>query len=93
MNRRLPAVAPYSADAVFTGSDLGAAAARSVGHCPWSEEAPGLRILDVLVLPSYEEPFGTVLAEAMAVGTRVVATRVDGLPEDGVERVEGLIAA
>jgi glycosyltransferase involved in cell wall biosynthesis len=94
MNRRLLAVAPYSADAVFTRSDLGAAAAHSVGHCPWSEKAPGLmRILDVLVLPSYEEPFGTVLAEAMAVGTPVVATRVDGLPEDGVERVEGLIAA
>ncbi len=46
-----------------------------------------MRHLDVLVLPSYEEPFGTVLAEAMAVGTPVVATRVDGLPEvveDGV---------
>jgi starch synthase len=41
----------------------------------------------VLVLPSRQEPFGTVLAEAMAVGTPVVATRVDGLPEvveDGV---------
>jgi glycosyltransferase involved in cell wall biosynthesis len=46
-----------------------------------------MRHLDVLVLPSREEPFGTVLAEAMAVGTPVVATRVDGLPEvvrDGV---------
>ena len=30
--------------------------------------------LDVLVLPSYAEPFGTVLAEAMAAGTPVVAT-------------------
>ena len=47
-----------------------------------------MRHLDVLVLPSYQEPFGTVLAEAMAVGTPVVATRVDGLPEvvrDGVD--------
>jgi hypothetical protein len=30
-----------------------------VEHCAWSENAPGLvRHLDVLVLPSYEEPFG-----------------------------------
>jgi glycosyltransferase involved in cell wall biosynthesis len=59
-----------------------------VEHHPWSLNAPGLmRHLDVLVLPSYEEPFGTVLAEAMVVGTPVVATAVDGLPEvvrDGV---------
>jgi glycosyltransferase involved in cell wall biosynthesis len=51
-------------------------------HDGWVEGAAGLlRHLDVLVLPSYQEPFGTILAEAMAVGTPVVATRVDGLPE------------
>jgi glycosyltransferase involved in cell wall biosynthesis len=63
-------------------------ASPEVEHYPWSDNAPGLmRHLDVLVLPSYEEPAGTVLAEAMAVGTPVVATRVDGLPEvvrDGI---------
>ena len=46
-----------------------------------------MRHLDVLVAPSHQEPFGTVLSEAMAVGTPVVATRVGGLAEvvdDGV---------
>jgi hypothetical protein len=88
---------PYSADGVYTRSVLEAAAAHGLEHYPWSEEAPGpMRNLDVLVLPAYEEPFGTVLAEGVAVGTPVVATRADGLPEvveDRVERVEGLIAA
>jgi len=97
MNRRLLAVVLYGADAVFTRSVLEAAAAHGLEHYPWSEEAPGpMRNLDVLVLPAYEEPFGTVLAEGVAVGTPVVATRADGLPEvveDRVERVEGLIAA
>ena len=54
----------------------------------WINGGAGLmRHLAVLVLPSHREPFGTVLAEAMAVGTPVVATHVDGLPEvvpDGV---------
>src|SRR5262249_51697552 len=57
-------------------------ASKEIEHYPWVDNAPGvMRYLDVLVLPSYEEPFGTVLAEAMAVGTPVVAGRVDGLPE------------
>jgi glycosyltransferase involved in cell wall biosynthesis len=63
-------------------------ASDEVEHYGWSDNAPGLmRHLDVLVLPSRREPFGTVLAESMAVGTPVVASAVDGLPEvvrDGV---------
>lgn len=65
-----------------------------VEHHGWVDNAPGLmRHLDVLVLPSYEEPFGTVLAEAMAVGTPVVATRVDGLPEVVEDGVTGALVA
>src|SRR4051812_4661826 len=63
-------------------------ASPKVDHVGRVTEAAGiLGQLDVLVLPSRQEPFGTVVAEAMAAGTPVVATRVDGLPElveDGV---------
>jgi glycosyltransferase involved in cell wall biosynthesis len=82
---------PYGADPVYTQSVL---ASDAVERLPWSSEAPGLmRHLDVLVLPSYQEPFGTVLAEAMAVGTPVVATRVDGLPEVVDDGVTGRLVA
>jgi len=63
-------------------------AATEVEHLDWRHDAPSLmRHMDVLVAPSHQEPFGTVLSEAMAVGTPVVATRVGGLAEvvdDGV---------
>jgi glycosyltransferase involved in cell wall biosynthesis len=76
---------PYGADPEYVRA---VREARDVEHHPWVDNAPGLmRHLDVLVLPSRVEPFGTVLSEAMAVGTPVVASRVDGLPEvveDGV---------
>ena len=48
-----------------------------------------MRHLDVLVAPSRQEPFGTVLAEAMAAGTPVVATRVGGLAEVVADGVTG----
>jgi glycosyltransferase involved in cell wall biosynthesis len=82
---------PYRSDPGYTAAVLDS---REVEHHPWLDNAPGLmRHLDVLVLPSYEEPFGTVLAEAMAVGTPVVATRVDGLPEVVRDGVTGRLVA
>lgn len=72
------------------GSEYAAAvrASGAVDHVGRVSDAPSiLGHFDVLVLPSLQEPFGTVVAEAMAAGTPVVATRVDGLPElvqDGV---------
>lgn len=54
----------------------------AVEHIAWVPDgAAVMRHLDVLVAPSRQEPFGTVLAEAMAAGTPVVATRVGGLAE------------
>jgi glycosyltransferase involved in cell wall biosynthesis len=77
---------PYGSDPEYVRRVQ--AEGRDVERYGWVDDAAGLmRHLDVLVLPSHEEPFGTVLAEAMAVGTPVVATRVGGLPEvvpDGV---------
>jgi glycosyltransferase involved in cell wall biosynthesis len=82
---------PYGSDSAYTEAVIGSP---EIEHHPWSDNAPGLmRHLDVLVLPSYQEPFGTVLAEAMAVGTPVVATRVDGLPEVVRDGVTGRLVA
>jgi glycosyltransferase involved in cell wall biosynthesis len=64
----------------------------NVDHVGRVAEAAGiLGHLDVLVLPSRQEPFGTVVAEAMAAGTPVVATRVDGLPELVADGVTGAL--
>jgi len=79
---------PYAGDRAYLQAVRGAEGVEQYG---WAADAPGIMAhLDVLVAPSREEPFGTVLAEAMAAGTPVVATRVDGLPdtvEDGVSGV------
>jgi len=49
-----------------------------------SDIRPILAAADVLVVPSYEEPFGIVILEAMAVGTPVVAVAAGG-PLDVIE--------
>lgn len=61
---------------------------RFLGH---RKDAPSLMAAaDLFVLPSVAEAFGIALAEALYVGTPVVATRVGGIPEivdDGVDGV------
>jgi glycosyltransferase involved in cell wall biosynthesis len=37
--------------------------------------------IDILILPSWEEPFGIVVLEAMAAGINVIATNAGGPPE------------
>ncbi len=50
-----------------------------------------VRALDVLLLPSWEEPFGRALIEAMALGVPVVATNVGGPPEIVEDGREGYL--
>jgi glycosyltransferase involved in cell wall biosynthesis len=78
---------PYDSDPAYAEQVRGAA---GVEHVPWVPDgAAVMRHLDVLVTPSRQEPFGTVLAEAMVAGTPVVATRVGGLAEVVVDGVTG----
>lgn len=57
------------------------------------EDVPELlRLSDVLVLPSIDEPFGRVVIEAMAAGLVVVATASGGVPEIVVDGRTGLLA-
>jgi L-malate glycosyltransferase len=50
-----------------------------------------LRALDLLLVPSWEEPFGRVVIEAMAMETPVVATSVGGPAEVITDGTDGLL--
>ncbi len=56
------------------------------------EDVPELvRGLDVLLLPSWEEPFGRAVIEAMALGVPVIATNVGGPGELITDGREGIL--
>ena len=58
------------------------------------EDVPTIMALaDVVLVPSIEEPFGRTVAEAMAVGTPVVATSIGGPAELIENGVTGLLAS
>jgi L-malate glycosyltransferase len=70
----------YAARAKSCVSDLGLD--RHVRFLGQRRDIPGLmRAFDAFVLNSANETFGLVLAEAMACGTPVIATRGGGVPE------------
>jgi glycosyltransferase involved in cell wall biosynthesis len=46
---------------------------------------------DLVLVPSWEEPFGRIVVEAMAVGTPVLATRVGGPAEVVSDGEDGLL--
>ncbi len=82
---------PYGSDPEYLGQ---VRSSPGVEHYGWVNGAAGLMpALDVLVLPSLQEPFGTVLAEAMNAGTPVVATNVGGLAEVVDDGVTGRLVA
>ncbi|MBI5106046.1 MAG: glycosyltransferase family 4 protein [Solirubrobacterales bacterium] len=79
----------YDADPDYAAQVRAADGVEHLGHVAGAAAVMGH--LDVLVAPSRQEPFGTVLSEAMAAGTPVVATAVDGLPEVVDHDVTGML--
>ena len=56
------------------------------------ESGPYLRAADIFVLPSLQEGSGSVaLLEALQAGTVIVASNVDGIPEDVTDGESALL--
>lgn len=61
------------------------------GHVP--NVADYLRVCDIYVSPSRHEGFGLALAEAMAIGLPVVATKTGGLPAAMRDGIHGVLTS
>lgn len=71
-------------------NDLGVSA--QVSFLGEREDVPAIMAAaDLLLMPSWQEPFGRSLIEAMAVGTPVVATDVGGTGEIVTDGVDGML--
>lgn len=73
----------------FVGMNLLDDYVEFVGVVPDAEAF--LRSLDLLLVPSFDEAFPTVILEAFAVGTLVVASNVGGIPEIIQNEVNGVL--
>ena len=48
-------------------------------------------MLDLIILPTYEETFGLVVAESMLMGTPVIGSNAGGVPEIITDNYNGLL--
>ncbi len=62
---------------------------RLLGHQP--DLAPLMKAVDCFVLPSYREGTPRAISEAMAAGLPIIATGVDGIPEQIVDGLNGIL--
>jgi len=63
-----------------------------VSFAPFVEEPMSIMSkVDLVILPTYEETFGLVLAEAMLMGTPVIGSNAGGVPEIISDGINGLL--
>jgi glycosyltransferase involved in cell wall biosynthesis len=67
--------------------------ANRVHFSTFRDPRPIYECIDVLAVPSWEEPFGLVVAEALAMQVPVVAYRSGGIPEIVRSGIEGLLVS
>lgn len=84
--------AGYAAELRRRAEALGLAGC--VHWCGWRDDIPeAMADLDVLCVPSAEEPFGLVVIEAMSMSRPVAAFGAGGIPDIITDGVDGLLVA